>query len=111
MLVWVSQNFVTDLGVGNRAMFLSQVKPQLALMTEVQETFLTAIRFLSSVNTQVALQRLKVAEACSTGVAWIWLFPSMDKDVGTQVSYLDKSGSTCVTAVRLLTRVDARVSL
>lgn len=41
MLVWVSQNLVTDLGVGNRAMFLSQVKPQLALMTKVQETFLT----------------------------------------------------------------------
>lgn len=41
MLVWVGQNLVTDLGIGNRAMFLSQVKPQLALMTEVQDTFVT----------------------------------------------------------------------
>lgn len=55
MLVRVSQNLVSDLGVGNRSMFLSQVKPQLALVTKVQVAFLTAVRFLSSVNTQVAL--------------------------------------------------------
>lgn len=53
-MVRVSQNLVADLGVGDRAVFLSQVKPQLALMTEVQVTFLTLeekIRAESEIST------------------------------------------------------------
>lgn len=40
-MVRVRQNLVADLGVGDRAVLLSQMEPQLALMTEVQVTFLT----------------------------------------------------------------------
>lgn len=47
-----------------------------------------AVRLLSSVDAQVALQRLQVAETSSTGVTWVRLFPGVDQNMGTQVSYL-----------------------
>lgn len=46
---------VLHLGVGDGAMLLAQVKSQLAFVTEVQVTLLTMVRFLSCVDTQVAL--------------------------------------------------------
>lgn len=110
-LVWICQNLVADLGVGDGAVFLSQVKPQLALMTEVQVTFLTAVGLLAGVYAQVALQRLQVPEAGPAGVTRVRLLSSVDQNMGTQVSYLDKSGSACVTAVRLFSRVNAGMSL
>lgn len=110
-LVRVGQNLVADLGVGDRAVLLSQMEPQLALMTEVQVTFLTAVRLLSGVDAQVALQRLQVSETCSTGVTWVRLFSGVDQNMSAQVSDLDKSGAACVAAVGLFSRVDAGMSL
>lgn len=51
-------------------------------MAKVEVTFLAGVRLLSSVNAQVALQRLQVAEAGATGVTGVRLLPGMDQDVG-----------------------------
>lgn len=46
---------VLHLGVGDGAMLLAQVKTQLAFVTEMQVTLLAMVRFLSRVDSQVAL--------------------------------------------------------
>lgn len=57
---------ILSLGVSDCAVLLSQMKPQLTLVSEVEVTFFTMIRLLSSMNAHVALERLKVAEVSST---------------------------------------------
>lgn len=47
-----------------------------------------AVRFLSGVDAQVALQGLQVAEAGAAGVAGVGLLAGVDQDVGSQVSHL-----------------------
>lgn len=47
-----------------------------------------AVRLLSSVDAQVALQCLQVAETCPAGVTWVRLFPGVDQNMSTQVSDL-----------------------
>lgn len=46
------------------------------------------VRFLSSVDAQVALERLQVAEAGSTGVTGVGFLTSVDQDVGPEVGNL-----------------------
>lgn len=46
---------VLHLGVGDGTVLLAQVKTQLAFVTEMQVTLLAMVRFLSCVNSQVAL--------------------------------------------------------
>lgn len=64
---------ILSLGVSDRTMFLSEVKPQLTLVSEVKVTFFTMIRLLSGMNAHVALERLKVAEVCSTDLTRVRL--------------------------------------
>lgn len=47
-----------------------------------------AVRFLSGVNAQVALQGLQMAEASATGVTGVGLLARVDQDVGSEVSNL-----------------------
>lgn len=49
------------------------------------------VRFLSRVDTQVALESLKVPEAGPTDFAGIGLLPSVDEHVGTEVGHLKRS--------------------
>lgn len=46
---------VLHLGVGDGAMLLAQMESQLAFVAKVQVTLLTMVRFLSCVDSQVAL--------------------------------------------------------
>lgn len=64
---------ILSLGVGDGAVLLSEVKPQLTLVSEVEVTFFTMIRLLSGMNAHVALERLKVAEVCATDLTWVRL--------------------------------------
>lgn len=64
---------ILSLGISDGAVLLSEVKPQLTLVSEVEVTFFTMIRLLSGMNTHVALERLKVAEMCSTDLTWVRL--------------------------------------
>lgn len=64
---------VLSLGVGDRAVLLPQMKPQLTLVSEVEVTFLTMIRLFSCVNAHVALERLKVAEVSPTDLTGVRL--------------------------------------
>lgn len=57
---------VLHLGVGDGTVLLAQVKTQLAFVTEMQVTLLAMVRFLSRVDSQVALQSLKVPETGAT---------------------------------------------
>lgn len=59
-------------------MLLPEVKPQLTLVSEVEVTFFTMIRLLSGVNAHVALERLKVAEVCSTDLTRVRLLSCVD---------------------------------
>lgn len=52
----------------------------------VKQTY--RVRLLSSVNAQVALQGLQVAEASAAGVARVRLLPCMDQDVGPEMGNL-----------------------
>lgn len=47
-----------------------------------------SVRLLSSVNAQVTLQSLQVAEAGATGVAGVGLLTCVDQDVGPEVGNL-----------------------
>lgn len=64
---------VLSLGVGDGTVLLPEMKPQLTLVSEVQVTFFTMIRLLSGMNTHVTLERLKVAEVCSTNLTRVRL--------------------------------------
>lgn len=57
---------ILSLGVSDCTVLLSQMKPQLTLVSEVEVTLFTMIRLLPGVNAHVALERLKVAEMCAT---------------------------------------------
>ena len=59
-MVRVGQNLVADLGVGDRAVLLSRMEPQLALMTEVQVTFLTLEEKIRAVSEISAYLNLKL---------------------------------------------------
>lgn len=47
------------------------------------------VRFLSCVDSQVALQSLKVPETSATDFTWIGLLASVDEHVGTEVGHLN----------------------
>lgn len=64
---------ILSLGVGDCAVLLSEMKPQLTLMSEVEVTFFTMIRLLSGMNAHVAFKRLKVSEVCSTDLTRVRL--------------------------------------
>lgn len=59
-------------------MLLPQVKPQLALVSEVEVAFFTMIRLLSGMNAHVALERLEVAEVSSTDLTRVRLLSCVD---------------------------------
>lgn len=69
---------ILSLGVGDCAVLLPQVKPQLTLVSEVEVTFFTMIRLLSSMNAHVALERLKVAEVSPTDLTRVRLLSRVD---------------------------------
>lgn len=57
--------------------------------------FLThSVGLLSSVNAQMALQGLQVAEAGATGVARVRLLPRVDQNVGPQMGDLTPGQTT-----------------
>lgn len=64
---------ILSLGVGDGAVLLSEVKPQLTLVSEVEVAFFTMIRLLSSMDAHVTLERLKVAKVRSTDLTGVWL--------------------------------------
>lgn len=64
---------ILSLGVSDGAVLLSEVKPQLTLVSEVEVTFFAMIGLLSSMNAHVALECLKVAEVCSADLTRIRL--------------------------------------
>lgn len=92
---------ILDFCVGDGTVLLSQVKTQLALVAEMQVTLLTMVGLLSSVNAEVALERLEVTETCSADFAGVWFLPCMDQNMGSQVSDLHKSRSARLTFVWL----------
>lgn len=98
---------VLHLGVGDGTVLLAQVKTQLAFVTEMQVTLLAMVRFLSRVDSQVALQSLKVPETGATDFTGIGLLASVDEHVGTEVGHLYKSGSAGFAFVGLLSRVNS----
>lgn len=100
---------VLHLGVGDGAVLLAQVKTELTFVTEMQVTLLAMVRFLSCVDSQVALQSLKVPESGATDFTGIGLLASVDEHMGTEVGHLDKSGSACFAFVGLLSRVNSGV--
>lgn len=100
---------VLHLGVGDGTVLLAQVKSQLAFVTEMQVTLLAMVRFLSCVDSQVALQSLKVPETGTTDFTGIGLLTSVDEHMGTEVSHLYKSGSAGFAFVGLLSRVNSSV--
>lgn len=57
-------------------------------MTRVCVLLTHSVWLLSSVNAQMALQGLQVAEAGATGVAGVRLLPCMDQNVGPQMGNL-----------------------
>lgn len=59
-------------------MLLPQVEPQLTLVSEVQVTFFTMIRFLARMDAHVALERLKVAEVRPADLAGVRLLSRVD---------------------------------
>lgn len=59
------------------------------------------IGLFSCVNAQVALQRLQVAEAGSTDLTGIWLLPRVDQHMGTEMSNLKQTKHTNKSFTRL----------
>lgn len=98
---------VLYLGVGDGAVLLAQMKSQLAFVTEMQVTLLAMVGFLSCMDSQVALQSLKVPEAGATNFTGVGLLTSVDKHMGTQVGHLHKSRSASFAFVWLLPRVNS----
>lgn len=82
-------------------MLLPQVKPQLALVTEMQLAVIALIWFLSCVNAGVTLQSLQVTEAGAAHLTGVRLLSRVDQDVGTEVCHLYKTSATCFTFVWL----------
>lgn len=105
------EHLVADLGVGDGAVFLPQVEPQLAFVAEIHVALFTMIRLLSGVDADVALEGLQVSEAGPAGPARVRLFPCMDQDVGPQVGNLHEARSARLALVGLLPRVDAQMGL
>lgn len=100
---------VLHLGVGDGPVLLPQVKPQLALVAEMQVALLTMIRFLSCVDSKVAFEGLQVPETCAADLAGVRLLPSVNEHVSTEMGHLDKSGPAGLALVGFLSGVDARV--
>lgn len=69
---------ILSLGVSDGPVLLSQVKPQLTLVSEVEVTFFTMIRLLSGMNAHVALERLKVTEVRSTDLTRVRFLPRVN---------------------------------
>lgn len=49
------------------------------------------VGLFSSVDAQVALQRLQMAEACTAGVAWVGLFPRVNQNMSPEVGNLNQN--------------------
>lgn len=93
---------VLDLCVGDGAVLLSQMQPELTLVAEVQVAFFTMVGLFSRVNAQVTLQRLQVTEASPTDLTGIRFLPRVNQHMGAKMSNLYKTSSTRLTFVWLL---------
>lgn len=126
MLVWSSaglqdglirlcQDLVADLGVGDRPVFLAQVKTQLALVAEV-EVALLALRNKEEIsgvrqNNRVTT-KTEVRLICSGLVGLthrIRLLSGVDAQMALQGLQVAEAGAAGVAGVRLLTCVDQDV--
>lgn len=98
--VW-NGHAVLNLGVSDRAVLLSEVESELALVAKVQVAFLTMVRLLSCVDAKVALEGLQVSEASPADLTGVRLLSCVDQHVSTQVSNLYKACTTGFTFVWL----------
>lgn len=105
----VGRDAVLHLGVCDGPVLLPQVQPQLAFVAEVQVALLTMIRFLARVDSKVAFEGLQVPETCATDLTGVWLLPSMNEHMSTEVGHLDKSGPTGLALVGFLSGVNTCV--
>lgn len=93
---------VLDLRVGDGAVLLSEMQPELTLVAEVQVAFFAVVGLFSGVYAQVALQRLQVTEARSTDLARVRLLARVDQNMSAQMSNLYKTSSARLAFVWLL---------